>query len=132
MTKNIISKIKTLASINALGNQVSAEDILLRRSTVEFLASQKAIELGENGNFAFTSPEYQEIYLEAFEVKKLENVYLLVKWPESQVIMDEEWFDKECHLADSERDSDIGNSAYFVPMRRVRILESKLRVIHEG
>jgi hypothetical protein len=132
MTKNILSKIKELASINAMGEHVTAEDILLRRSAVDFLVDQKAIELGENGNFAFTAPEYQEVYLQAFENKKLENVYLLVKWPESQVIMDEEWFDKECHLADMERDPSVGSSAYFVPMNRVRHLESKLRMINEG
>lgn len=37
-------------------------------------------------------------------------LYLLIKWPESQAIMEEPWF-KECQLA-SEPDS-----SYFVPIK---------------
>lgn len=41
--------------------------------------------------------------------------YVLVQWPESQVLMDYEWFDNETSLADFEK---FGSSAYFVPMKR--------------
>jgi len=40
------------------------------------------------------------------------NYYFLIKWPLSQIIMEEEWF-SECSLADPEK---FGNSAYFVPL----------------
>ena len=41
--------------------------------------------------------------------------YVLVQWPESQVLMDYDWFDKETSLADFDK---FGNSAYFIPMKR--------------
>jgi hypothetical protein len=125
MNSTIRSKVVSLATINAKGN-LSENDILLRRELVTFLAEEKIIELGEGGNFAFTSAESQDAYLEAFDNKKLENVYVLIRWPESQLLMDEDWFDKECHLADLERDPEVGNSAYFVPMKRIKFLQSKL------
>jgi hypothetical protein len=47
--------------------------------------------------------------------------------------MDEDWFDKECHLAEMEKDPEIGNSAYFIPVKRMIILEEKLNAIaNEG
>ena len=41
--------------------------------------------------------------------------YVLVQWPETQVLMDYDWFDKETSLADFDK---FGNSAYFIPMKR--------------
>ena len=41
--------------------------------------------------------------------------YVLVQWPESQVIMDYDWFDSEASLADSDK---FGSSAYFIPQAR--------------
>jgi hypothetical protein len=35
--------------------------------------------------------------------------YILVEWPDSQMLMEEEWFNK-CYLSD--------DSAYFVPENR--------------
>ena len=47
------------------------------------------------------------------------NKYVLVCWPESQLLMDEEWFWDECILMnDMEHLADIGSSAYFVPEDR--------------
>jgi hypothetical protein len=40
-----------------------------------------------------------------------------------------EWFDKECHLADMEKDPEVGNSAYFVPVKRMTDLETILKAI---
>ena len=42
--------------------------------------------------------------------------YVLVRWPESQHLMEQEWFD-ECVLAIS-----IESSAYFVPEERYNLL----------
>ena len=56
--------------------------------------------------------------------------YILVQWPESQLLMDHEWFDAECYLANNERTiKEIGSSAYFVPERRMIELESELHRI---
>ena len=41
--------------------------------------------------------------------------YVLVRWPETQVLMDYEWFDAETSLADFDK---FGSSAYFIPMKR--------------
>jgi len=41
--------------------------------------------------------------------------YVLVRWPETQVLMDYDWFDKETSLADFNK---FGSSAYFIPMKR--------------
>lgn len=50
---------------------------------------------------------------------KIDNIndltYILVMWPESQVLMDYPWFDDETSLADH---SKFDNSAYFIPKAR--------------
>lgn len=47
------------------------------------------------------------------------DIYVLVQWPESQVLMDYDWFDHETSLADFDK---FGSSAYFVPIDRLREL----------
>ena len=47
--------------------------------------------------------------------------YVLVLWPESQELMGFEWFDLEASLADSDK---FGSSAYFIPQKRWRELNS--------
>lgn len=43
------------------------------------------------------------------------NEYVIVTWPESQELMEQEWFD-ECVLINDEYMLDkVGGSAYFVP-----------------
>ena len=43
------------------------------------------------------------------------NEYILVQWPESQVIMEKEWF-SECILMNDENLlNELGSSCYFVP-----------------
>lgn len=45
--------------------------------------------------------------------------YVLVTWPESQALMDQDWFN-ECILMNDENHlEDIGPSAYFVPKERM-------------
>lgn len=41
--------------------------------------------------------------------------FVLVQWPETQVLMDYDWFDAEASLADFYK---FGNSAYFIPQQR--------------
>ena len=44
--------------------------------------------------------------------------YIVVTWPDSQAIMDEDWFD-ECHLINDDMGLEkFGSSAYFVPEDR--------------
>jgi hypothetical protein len=55
------------------------------------------------------------------EVKKqlinlLDDGYVLVQWPYNQELMDEDWFDDEAILADSEH---VGSSAYFIPIYKI-------------
>ena len=48
--------------------------------------------------------------------------YILITWPDSQVLMDYEWFD-ECILMNDEKHLDnIGSSAYFIPKNRLQEL----------
>ena len=49
-------------------------------------------------------------------------IYVLVQWPETQVLMDYDWFDKEASLADFDK---FGSSAYFIPQTRWIELNSK-------
>lgn len=49
--------------------------------------------------------------------------YILVCWPESQILMEEAWFD-ECILMNDENHlQEIGSSAYFVPENRFNELQ---------
>jgi len=52
---------------------------------------------------------------------KMEKEYILVTWPESQELMDKDWFD-ECVLANIEDES----SAYFVPKSRINELNKPI------
>jgi hypothetical protein len=44
-----------------------------------------------------------------------EYTYILVQWPESQLLMDYNWFEEEASLADCDK---FGSSAYFIPQER--------------
>lgn len=51
-------------------------------------------------------------------INTVEEGYILVQWPESQDLMEEEWFDEEAILALGSEDK-TGSSAYFVPIKRI-------------
>jgi hypothetical protein len=51
-------------------------------------------------------------------INATEEGYILVQWPESQELMEEEWFDDEAILALGSEDK-TGSGAYFVPIKRV-------------
>ena len=59
---------------------------------------------------------------------KIDNMqdytYVLVQWPETQVLMDYDWFDAETSLADFDK---FGNSAYFIPQSRWLELHENLK-----
>lgn len=44
------------------------------------------------------------------------NSYVLVTWPDSQDLMDEDWFEEEAIL---DAWSKFGSSAYLVPLKRI-------------
>ena len=46
----------------------------------------------------------------------IDDTYVLIQWPESQELMDEDWFDEESSLADFDK---FGSSAYFIPLKRI-------------
>lgn len=51
--------------------------------------------------------------------ENMEEKYILVCWPESQILMEQTWFD-ECILMNDENHlQEIGSSAYFVPENRI-------------
>ena len=54
------------------------------------------------------------------------TTYVLVSWPESQILMEYDWFN-ECILMNDENYLEsIGSSAYFVPFERWKeLLERK-------
>jgi hypothetical protein len=124
--------VTVLAQLNVTQN-LTTEEFFRRREIVDFLEKEGVIELGvprEAGKFLFTSKEWQDLYLlKHEEARSTDDFYYLIKWPESQVIMDEEWFNTECHLADVDKDPSMGSSAYFVPVRRMKVLNTKLEEI---
>ena len=55
----------------------------------------------------------------------MEEKYILVCWPESQILMEQIWFD-ECILMNDENHlQEIGSFAYFVPENRHNELSSQ-------
>jgi len=45
-----------------------------------------------------------------------ENLYVLIVWPDSQELMEEDWFEEEAIL---ETEGKFGSSAYFIPYKRI-------------
>lgn len=44
--------------------------------------------------------------------------FVLVTWPESQNLMEQDWFDECILMNDDNHLDEIGSSAYFVPEER--------------
>lgn len=50
--------------------------------------------------------------------------YVIICWPDSQEIMDKDWYN-ECHLINDEHGLELyGSSAYFVPEERFEELKA--------
>lgn len=47
--------------------------------------------------------------------------YILVTWPESQELMDEPWFEEEAIFVSGSEEK-IGSSAYYVPIKRMTVV----------
>lgn len=56
--------------------------------------------------------------MEKFEkiIELIQESYVLVRWPESQELMDEPWFQEEAILVTGSEEK-TGLSAYFVPIK---------------
>lgn len=64
----------------------------------------------------FCTEEEQEALLKLYNIYN--ESYIIITWPESQRLMEEEWFEKEAIL---ETKGIFGSSAYFVPVKRISI-----------
>lgn len=51
-------------------------------------------------------------------LNNVEDSYILVQWPESQQLMEEDWFQEEAILALGNEEK-TGSSAYFIPLKRI-------------
>lgn len=51
--------------------------------------------------------------------------YILVTWPESQMLMEQDWFDECILMNDVNHLDDVGSSAYFVPEERFLTLNDQ-------
>jgi hypothetical protein len=49
----------------------------------------------------------------------IEQVYVLVQWPDVQDFMEEEWFAAEGILYQAFPDQEHLDSAYFIPLKRI-------------
>ena len=74
-------------------------------SALEELGQLVFDEFGEN-----TPKEISNLFL------NIRESYVIVPFPESQLYMEEEWFEQEAIL---EIDGNFGSSAYFIPLHRV-------------
>jgi hypothetical protein len=54
--------------------------------------------------------------LKEMTLRIIENSYTLIQWPESQDLMEKEWFDKESIL---DVEGKHGSSSYFIPTWRL-------------
>jgi hypothetical protein len=54
---------------------------------------------------------------------EIESVYVLIEWPWVQELMEHEWFRNECYLHQAFEDQPHLDSAYFVPLVRLRQLQ---------
>lgn len=68
----------------------------------------ECIDMGE-----FTRKESEEL---GKFMDLAEQAYVLVKWPDSQELMDKDWFDDEAIL---DVNGTFGSSAYFIPLNRL-------------
>ena len=51
--------------------------------------------------------------------QKLKDVFVLIRWPFVQELMEYEWFRPECRLRHAFEDQEYLSSAYFVPLSRL-------------
>lgn len=49
-----------------------------------------------------------------------DSIYILVQWPDVQDLMEYDWFRPECYLHNAMENQEYLDSAYFVPLARLR------------
>ena len=60
----------------------------------------------------------------------MEN-YIVVTWPESQSLMDYDWFEDECELINTKKGIDkYGSAAYYVPIDRYNEIKNQDNALH--
>jgi hypothetical protein len=81
---------------------------------------EAVIETGLNALYPIEDSANQDIRnkVSAFTLLAL-NGYILIKFPEIQYYMGEDWFRKECYLLQAFDDQEHIDSAYFVPINRI-------------
>ncbi len=52
------------------------------------------------------------------KIASMEMEYVLVLWPEAQLLKNYFWFDRECYLMQGMGDQEHFDSSYFVPKAR--------------
>lgn len=57
------------------------------------------------------------------QAKTTEDLYVLVRWPWVQELMEYDWFRQECLLHQAFDDQEYLSSAYFVPATRLMEIE---------
>lgn len=67
--------------------------------------------------YEFIEPNKLIIYNSGIDPYVPNNEYVLVCWPESQIFMEEEWFQEEAIL---EAEGKFGSSAYLIPKNRLK------------
>lgn len=81
------------------------------------------IQLAESGadrELDFDSErEFEKRYTEYIDSIMNEDLYVLVRWPDSQDYMKYDWFEEEAMLALGKEEF-TGSSAYFIPANRIK------------
>lgn len=81
----------------------------------EEIASQEAYDMA--ANFNGLACEHNQL---------IQDAYVIVRWPDSQCIMEQDWSD-ECFLINSEAGIEAhGEAAYLAPLRRLLALRARI------
>lgn len=63
--------------------------------------------------------EFEKRYTKYIDSIMNEDLYVLVRWPDSQDYMEYDWFKEEAILALGKEEF-TGSSAYFIPVNRIK------------
>ncbi len=79
-------------------------------------------ELGADRELDFDSErEFEKRYTKYIDSIMNKDLYVLVRWPDSQDYMEYDWFEEEAILALGKEEF-TGSSAYFIPANRINIV----------
>jgi hypothetical protein len=81
--------------------------------------TKRKLKIDQRSKSKLTKEEQILSVLVKSAVKYIPPTYIVVKWPESQMIMEKSWFRDECILIDNDHGYKThGDSAYLVPKER--------------